>query len=77
MNNAIAAHEVLPAENPDNRKMLLDDPFKMIDVQPKETDKETDKYFRIGFTQDIEQALDSTLNDKKTFQKVKSVVLDK
>ena len=55
MNNAIAAHEVLPAENPDNRKMLLDDLFKMIDVQPKETDKEINKYFAMGFTPDVEQ----------------------
>ena len=56
--------------------MLLDVTFKKFVSQPKETVKEINKYFAMGFTPDVEQALDSTLNDSNTQKMVKLVVPD-
>ena len=76
MNNAIAAREVWIVENTDNKKMLVDITFKKYVTQHKENVKEVNKFFAMGFTPDVEQALDATLNDKKTRKNVKSVVPD-
>ena len=76
MNTAIAAREAWLAENPDNKKMLLDVPFKNLVAQPKEIVKAIDEYFGMGSMPDFEQAHDSTLNDSNTQKNVKSVVPD-
>ena len=73
MKNTIAAHEVLPADNMKN-KMLLDVPFKKHVAQPKETHKDINDFFWMGFTPNFEQALDATPNNRKAQKNVKSVI---
>ena len=75
MKKGIAACEAWLLEDLDI-KMLLDFQFKKLVAQPKETIKEINESFGIGFTPDVEQALDSTLNDSNSPKKVKFVVPD-
>ena len=63
-------------ENPHSNKMLFDVPFKKVVSQPKETVKEINESFGMGFVPDFEQALDTTLNDNNTPRMVKFVVPD-
>ena len=73
LRNALAAREAWLAENPDNKKMLLDVSFKKLVSEPKETVKEIYSYFGMDFAADVEAKLDATLADQNTQKKVKYV----
>ena len=75
MKNSITALEVLLVENLDNRKMQ-GFPFKKLVAQPKETVNGIYEYIGMGLTYDVEQAVDTTLNDNNTPKMVKFVFPD-
>ena len=51
-------------------------PFKKLVSQPKESVKDINEYFSMGFTPDVKQALGLTPNDRKIRKKVITVVPD-
>ena len=75
LRNALAARDAWLAENPNNKKMLLDVSFKKLIAEPKQTVKDIYSYFDMDFTSDVEAKLDATLADQNTQKKVKYVPL--
>ena len=73
--NSIAAREAWLAENPDNRKMLLDVSFTELTRNPEETVRKIYEYFGMEWSDDVRAALEKTLNDPSTQKKAEGVKL--